>query len=621
MKLKTLPKAILIFGLAGAVVFGGHYYVTNYAPTHQEASVPMKGSLPSAPAIAVNQEPTGVPAVNAHIPSVVPKASSLVPKTYIGVSRGTNIRMATIPWNATMGLMYAVGGTDTKQGGLMYKAGIEMTVLRQDDYGQMQRDLISFAQAYKSGNSNPSDGVHFVVIMGNGAPNFLAGLNSQLVRLGSDYTAEIIAGIGYSRGEDKCMGTPDMITNGKVDPEKLKGSLIAEVKLDGDQDLCLSLAADNGVFVNVDESVYDPNAMNFLSTSTFVDAGQKYIAGYCENRKVMVGGNVTDETKRVCVNGVATWTPGDEDVVSNRGGLVTLASTLDYYWQMPATIIGIKKWNVENRSTVEKMLTAIYAGGEAVQESDNALMQAAAVSASVYKEKDATYWARYYKGAPIVDLSDEAKKYSPNGLTLNIGGSFANGLADGMFLFGLTPGSNNLMEQVYVARGDVAKALYPDLLPEYPVASTVINTSYVAAIASRATKIAEPVVPSFTATNGPKEVVADKSWNINFQTNKATFTPGALVTLGELLASTQMAGGLKIEVHGHTDKTGNAAYNMKLSGQRALAVKNWLMQQAPAHYPDKRITVVAHGDTLPIASNDTEDGRSMNRRVEIVLVR
>lgn len=612
MKLKPLPKAILIFGAVGALVFGGHYYITNYAPLHQEASVPRKGNLPGAPVIAVNQEPANVPAVNAHIPSVVPKASSIVPKsTAIGVSR--EIRFATIPWNATMGAMYANGGVTTQSGSLMSRAGIRMTLSRQDDYGQMQRDLISFVQAYKSGNPNPSDGVHFVVIMGNGAPNFLAGLNSQLVRLGSDYTAEIIAGIGYSRGEDKCMGTPDMITNGKVDPEKLKGSLIAEVKLDGDQDLCISLAADNGVFVNVDESVYDPNAMNFLSTSTFVEAGQKYIAGYCEDRKVAINGSLTGETKRVCVNGVATWTPGDEDVVSNRGGLVTLASTLDYYWQMPATIIGIKKWNAANRTEVENMLTAIYAGGEAVQESNDALMQAAMVSASVYKEKDAAYWARYYKGAPLADPS--------NGLTVNIGGSFANALADGMFLFGLTPGSNNLMEQVYVARGDVAKVLYPDLLPEYPVASTVINTSYVAAIANRATKVAEPVVPSYVATSGPKEVVADRSWNINFQTNKATFTSSALSVLRELLASTQMAGGLKIEVHGHTDKTGNAAYNMKLSAQRALAVKNWLMQQAPAHYPDKRITVVAHGDTLPIASNDTEDGRSMNRRVEIVLVR
>jgi outer membrane protein OmpA-like peptidoglycan-associated protein len=471
----------------------------------------------------------------------------------------------------------------------------------------MQKDLVSFAQSYKSGDKNSKEGVQFVVIMGNGAPNFLAGLNSQLERLGSDYTAEIIAGIGYSRGEDKCMGTLDMVSNGKVDPEKLKGSLIAEVKLDGDQDLCLSLAADNNIPVNVDESVFDPNAMNFLSTSTFVDAGQKYIAGYCENRKIMIDGKLTGDTKKVCVNGVATWTPGDEDVVRNRGGLVTLASTLDYYWQMPSTIIGIKKWNTENRPTVEAMLTAIYAGGEAVQESDQALNMAAGVSALVYKEKDAQYWASNYKGTVLSGVK--------------IGGSFANGLADGMFLFGLTEGSNNLMQQVYEARGEVAKALYPDLLPSYPAANTVINTSFVKAIANKSTVTSAPVVPTFTPSSESKEVVADRPWGISFQTGKSSFTPDALLVLNQLLATTQMAGGLKIEVHGHTDSKGKAVLNMKLSEQRALEVKKWLMQQAPAHYPDNRISVVAHGDTQPLDTNDTEAGRAKNRRVEIKLIR
>jgi len=600
MALKPIPKAILIFGCVGAIVYGAHYYINNFAPAHQEAVVPQKNILPSG---SQSVNPT---VITPPVASAIPRASAIIPKSStLGVAR--EIRLATIPWNATMGLMNANGGVSTQAGSLMSHTGINLVISRQDDYGQMQKDLVSFAQSYKSGDKNSKEGVQFVVIMGNGAPNFLAGLNSQLERLGADYTAEIIAGIGYSRGEDKCMGTSDMIVGGKVDPEKLKGSLIAEVKLDGDQDLCLSLAADNNIPVNVDESVFDPHAMNFLSTSTFVDAGQKYIAGYCENRKVMIDGKLTGDTKKVCVNGVATWTPGDEDVVRNRGGLVTLASTLDYYWQMPATIIGIKKWNTENRPTVEAMLTAIYAGGEAVQESDQALTMAAGVSALVYKEKDAEYWASNYKGTVLSGVK--------------IGGSFANGLADGMFLFGLTEGSNNLMQQVYEARGEVAKALYPDLLPSYPAASTVINTSFVKAIANKSTVTSAPVVPAFTPSSESKEVVADRPWGISFQTGKSSFTPDALVVLNQLLATTQMAGGLKIEVHGHTDSKGKAALNMKLSEQRALEVKKWLMQQAPAHYPDNRISVVAHGDTQPLDTNDTEAGRAKNRRVEIKLIR
>ena len=58
---------------------------------------------------------------------------------------------------------------------------------------------------------------------------------------------------------------------------------------------------------------------------------------------------------------------------------------------------------------------------------------------------------------------------------------------------------------------------------------------------------------------------------------------------------------------------------MKLSEDRAFAVKSWLEKQSPTNFPEGRIKVFAHGQTEPVAPNATPEGRAKNRRVEIVL--
>ncbi|MER3329701.1 MAG: OmpA family protein, partial [Candidatus Kapaibacterium sp.] len=73
---------------------------------------------------------------------------------------------------------------------------------------------------------------------------------------------------------------------------------------------------------------------------------------------------------------------------------------------------------------------------------------------------------------------------------------------------------------------------------------------------------------------------------------------------------------LKIELHGHTDNTGNADYNLKLSDKRAETVKNELVSQG---IDATRISFTGHGDKMPIADNNTSDGRANNRRTEFLL--
>jgi OOP family OmpA-OmpF porin len=70
----------------------------------------------------------------------------------------------------------------------------------------------------------------------------------------------------------------------------------------------------------------------------------------------------------------------------------------------------------------------------------------------------------------------------------------------------------------------------------------------------------------------------------------------------------------KVQVEGHTDNVGPEAYNQKLSEKRANSVRQYLLAQG---IPAKNIKVQGFGELNPIATNDSDEGRSQNRRVEI----
>jgi OOP family OmpA-OmpF porin len=104
--------------------------------------------------------------------------------------------------------------------------------------------------------------------------------------------------------------------------------------------------------------------------------------------------------------------------------------------------------------------------------------------------------------------------------------------------------------------------------------------------------------------------------NILFDTGKATIKPesaAALAVVGELLKDD---GALKLEIQGHTDNVGQPAANLKLSQDRAAAVKTYLVQTLGVDAV--RLTTAGFGDTKPVADNKTDAGRSQNRRVELV---
>ena len=104
-------------------------------------------------------------------------------------------------------------------------------------------------------------------------------------------------------------------------------------------------------------------------------------------------------------------------------------------------------------------------------------------------------------------------------------------------------------------------------------------------------------------------------YGITFDFNKASIRPEAAPELNKVQAMLTANPTMKLNIEGHTDSIGLPAYNQKLSADRADALKAWLV----AHGTDAgRLSAAGFGDTKPVGDNSTEDGRSQNRRVELV---
>jgi OOP family OmpA-OmpF porin len=104
--------------------------------------------------------------------------------------------------------------------------------------------------------------------------------------------------------------------------------------------------------------------------------------------------------------------------------------------------------------------------------------------------------------------------------------------------------------------------------------------------------------------------------NVNFDFDKATIRADAVPVLNEAAQILKEEGTVGVIVAGHTDSRGTEEYNMGLSQRRADAVKAYLVEAGVAA---SRLRTEAFGESQPVASNDTEEGRAQNRRVELHL--
>jgi len=104
--------------------------------------------------------------------------------------------------------------------------------------------------------------------------------------------------------------------------------------------------------------------------------------------------------------------------------------------------------------------------------------------------------------------------------------------------------------------------------------------------------------------------------NVFFDTGKSILLTASFKELDKLAQYMNDHKDIQIEINGHTDSLGSSSANKKLSAARAKAVADYLVSKGINR---KRITNIGYGDTSPIATNGTEEGRKENRRVEFVL--
>lgn len=103
---------------------------------------------------------------------------------------------------------------------------------------------------------------------------------------------------------------------------------------------------------------------------------------------------------------------------------------------------------------------------------------------------------------------------------------------------------------------------------------------------------------------------------VRFDTNKSTLTAGAKANLDKLIPVFNQYPDTNIQIYGYTDSTGPAEYNLNLSDQRAASVRSYL---AGKGLSNSRFTTTGLGIADPIATNETAEGRSQNRRVEFAI--
>jgi outer membrane protein OmpA-like peptidoglycan-associated protein len=102
---------------------------------------------------------------------------------------------------------------------------------------------------------------------------------------------------------------------------------------------------------------------------------------------------------------------------------------------------------------------------------------------------------------------------------------------------------------------------------------------------------------------------------VTFESGSATIEPASFPRIDRVVEYMVHKPAARIRISGHTDNVGNARRNQRLSESRAKAVRQYLVSHGIA---ESRIEAVGHGDAQPLTSNDSEEGRAQNRRIEAI---
>jgi len=632
MNFNLKPGAwVIIIALALAAVWGGKWYLLDsgkvFQKTEHKSETIAKIDLPTAPK---NAEAAVVPFTN-------PVMDDLV-------NRKPDITGLSWAWSSNIGFLTANGGVNCEDGGcvsytskgsLMDQQGICVKFSRQDDVPTMRQQLVKFATDLKTSGTRAAldgQGAAGVIIMGDGGPAFLYSVNEMLDKLGTTvvngktvtYRAKVVASVGKSKGEDGFWAPANVLE----DAQNARGIVVACVELDGDWNIVAIWAALNDIPINTDDKVYDPDAINFVNTGSYIDAANKVINGYKEKRAKVKNGIIVDKDYEITVNACATWTPGDVLLAREKGGLVRVLSTKQNESQMAATVIFIDRFAQENKDKIVKFLLASFQGADQIKSYSEALTAGTNIAAEYFHEpapKEAAktpqddpskgaYWKSLFNGRTIVDKT---------GNPVECGGSKVDNLGDNLEYFGLAPGSSNIYQSVYTTFGDLGVKMYPSMLPSYPAFDEIFDPQYLKEVKALVPNEKLAAADADVYDEAPiTSITSKRDYSIQFEFGSAAISPQSYAQLEEIKNQLTVTNKLRLILRGHTDNVGNPASNMTLSDRRAKAVYQYLHHSNPTKFPKERFSEIqGYGSDRPKdknADNNTQAARDANRRVEIL---
>ncbi len=545
--------------------------------------------------------------------NVTTSAEIPVPSTTISTSVGSKpvVRIAGYAWNAQSGIIVANGGPKTTSGSMMEKNGVNLELIRQDWLTELRNLQMKFIEEFDNGNNFPKEGVAGIMIMGDGVPFYISSAQQAIDdKYGKGkYTLQTIGAVGLSYGEDKLIGPPSW----KMNPQSMKGALISTVVGDGDWVVAVNYAFANNIKVNPDPSTYDAEAVNFIACANddYIEASKDLIKsqkeGFTVPLKEVKGGKLTGKTINKKVDGCATWTPGDKMVFDELTGFTDVVSTKEFNNQMATAIVMVKQWAEKNKDVVLNILKASYQASNQMKQYESWKKSAAEAVTKTFNQENADYWYNMFKG----------QKGEKNGISYNMGGSRVFNLADANQYFGITDGTNRykaVYDQVSKYLKELNPAGFNQNVKRIVPYEEAVNLSFLKQIENIDAGKADVADYTKKAT----QQVASGEWQINFETGRASLRPEGKDILDQIYNLLIQAETSKLELFGHTDNTGTKEANYSLSRARAEAVKNYLIQKG---IPSSRFQKIEGlGQDEPAADNNTDAGKSRNRRVAINLL-
>lgn len=545
-----------------------------------------------------------------------------LPKSKVKAPSVTNddpsVTIGIWTWQTVDGLIDAVGGMGVSgdhPDACLCQAGIKNTKLVVNNDTSEQIKMLAAGQ------------LQFFTTTGDQSAVDIAGANLLLKASKEMSLVKAIMSGGYSWGEDCFMG-PESILK---DPNNAKGMLVFVASPYCDWNVIIDWAFDNGIPVNFNESLYDPDAINIVNASDHIEAAQKYGAG----TKVKLKNKVTGKSEDYEPSGVGTWTPGDVMAIELRPTvrykgrdekLVKIVSTRKYSLMMPHILVGKPSFYNQHKEYMTTLLRCWLRSNERIKnDKEYFRVRVAALASIVFsiEGRGPSFWNHYFEPTNVDEKGRD--------MGTSLGGSRVNALSDVRALFstdrGLTLADGLELAKTpfgftYLSHGKQLQKVMSDRLEYFWPIETVVDTTFINAVTDEVSSPTyAPQVDTSIASNSTasEQTFVNKTFQINFATGSATVLETS--SLRELLSLLVRAADTKIIVEGYTDNVGGSEQNLVLSRLRAQSVWDWLKINDPSGVVtnDRLVSISGLGQANPIADNSSSDGKARNRRVVITL--